>query len=248
MHRSCVVGVRVASSAAAVVGLVVIQFATLTSSYADDGPIVVAVIVTPTTIAAPFGAGFSQTQTQPQLTPTVIATPTLVGQPPELAGQPAPAVPSALQQASDRIAVVSQQVADAVHDPSLTIDAKVQRINTLASQFNQLVAQWQQQLPQSSAAAGTIPAVGTPQAVPPGLVAPVPTSPTGPIPGQPVGGPAQTGGTNADQLRAQIAAISQRMTQISQDPTLSSDAKTTQLAALGAQFNQLMMQLQQLGG
>jgi hypothetical protein len=38
------------------------------------------------------------------------------------------------------------------------------------------------------------------------------------------------------------------MSQIAQDPSISSAAKTAQMATLGAQFNQLMQQLQQLGG
>src|SRR5262245_27892490 len=107
MHHSCVVGVRIASSAAAVVGLVVVQFATSTSSYADNGT-VVAVDLTPTPSTAPVVPGLSQ------LSPVPIATPAVDG-------QTAPMAPSPSQQASDRIAEVSQQVADAVHDPSLAI-------------------------------------------------------------------------------------------------------------------------------
>jgi HAMP domain-containing protein len=237
MHRLCVVGVRVASSAAAVAGLVFIQFATLRSSYADNGLVVVAVDVTPTLMTAPVAPGVAQ------LPPTPIATPTLMG-------QPVPSVTSPSQQASDRIAAVSQQVADTANDASLPVETKVERINGLASQFNQLVAQWQQQLSQTSAAAGPLPPLANPQATPPVLVAtPAPTVPTGLIPVQTVATPfPPPGASTADQLRAQIAAISQQMAQIAQDPSINGDLKTTQLAALGAQFNQLMTQLQQLGG
>jgi hypothetical protein len=53
---------------------------------------------------------------------------------------------------------------------------------------------------------------------------------------------------SVEQLRAQIAAVSQRMTAVSNDSTLSAAAKTKQLQDLGNQFNQLVQQLHQLGG
>jgi hypothetical protein len=51
-----------------------------------------------------------------------------------------------------------------------------------------------------------------------------------------------------DQLRSQLATVSQQMSQVSQDTTLSVEAKSAQLTSLANQFNMLMAQLQQLGG
>jgi hypothetical protein len=51
-----------------------------------------------------------------------------------------------------------------------------------------------------------------------------------------------------DQVRAQLASVSQQMSQVSQDTTLSVEVKSAQLTALANQFNVLMAQLQQLGG
>jgi hypothetical protein len=152
--------------------------------------------------------------------PTPIAVAPVDGVPPQTTGA---------QQISDQIAAVSQQVTQAVQDQSLSIEDKVQRITSLADQFNQLVAQWQQQVAQSLS--GPVTAASP-------VSTPSPFSTPGPVPGT-------AGATTSDQLRAQIAAISQQMAQVSQDPSLPPDVKTQKLSALSTQFNQLMSQLQQ---
>jgi len=52
---------------------------------------------------------------------------------------------SADQQARDAIAAVAQKVGQVMQDGTLSQDAKAQQINALATQFNQLVSQLQQQ-------------------------------------------------------------------------------------------------------
>ena len=107
---------------------------------------------------------------QSQPLPTINATPAPTVMPSNVVGPI-----SAAQQTSEQIASVSQQVTQAVQDQSLPIDAKIQRINTLAAQFNQLVVQWQQQLAQISlltAAAPTPPSVAGVQATPSVVSAP----------------------------------------------------------------------------
>lgn len=159
----------------------------------------------------------------------------------------------------------------------MTVDMKTQQINALAAQFNQLVLVWQQQVTalQTSVAAqtpsgpigSTAPVAGvgsTPTAVGASVGASGSTSATAAVTTTPTPTPTSPGSTllgaspsmtpgplvslTPDQLRAQIAAVSQRMTAVSNDPTLSAAAKTRQLQDLGAQFNQLVQQLRQLGG
>lgn len=229
MERSGTLGLRLRVSAA--LALAIVLGALANSVHATNDP-VYAIDLTPTPGITP--------------TPNSFATPTPISMPGGVAvsGSPSPSptaavpsssftVPSPAQQASDQISAVSQQVTQAVQDQSLPIDAKVQKINSLAAAFNQLVAQWQQ-LTQNPTS--TSPSVAGVQSTPTPL--------TG-LNATPTPAPA-TGGSTADQLRAQIATVSQQMTQVSQDPSLTTDARTAKLTALGAQFNQLMAQLQQL--
>jgi HAMP domain-containing protein len=178
---------------------------------------------------------------------TLVATPMATSTPIVPLQQPAPGV-AAPEQAVAQIATLSQQVAQTVHDPTLSTDAKVQQVNVLAQQFNQLVAQWQQQAALTTAAAAPVgmqpPTVAGVQATPMPFGMPQTQPPSVP----PTTAPPPTGGTAADQLRAQIGVVTQQMAQVSQDPSLTPEARTTQLKALGKQFNQLMQQLQQLGG
>ena len=160
-------------------------------------------------------------------TVTLVATPTSIV---PLTSSPGTAAPA---QSVAQIATIAQQVAQTVHDPSLSTDAKVQQVNALATQFNQLVAQWQQQTSLIT--------------VPPPPVAGVQATPV-PVGMPQTTAPPQTGGTAADQLRAQIGVVTQQMAQVTQDPSLTPEARTAQLKALGTQFDQLMQQLQQLGG
>ena len=267
MHRTCVVGPRIAVSAALAFVLLLTQLATSNYGYAKGktlyaigatpSPTVTAIgiadqrLATPTVVASPGAA----TPTPPAVVRPLVATP-VVSNPGE-----ATAPVSALQQSSDQISAVSQEVAQAIQDPALSTDAKVQRINSLATQFNQLVAQWQQQLAQYGIPTGAPPApvCGTEctQQVQPPSVAGVQATPTAASAPHATASLTATpstnrsslaGGPTADQLRAMITAVSQQMAQVSQDPSLSAEVRTAQLSTLGAQFNQLMTQLQQLGG
>jgi hypothetical protein len=196
-----------------VVGLLFGQL--LTSS--TNGP-AYAIDVTPTPAAGLTGPFVFNTPTPRALAPAALSAQQTTGT----------QQTTGAQQASDQIAAVSQQVTQAVQDQSLSIEAKVQRITSLADQFNQLVAQWQQQLPQALSAPVTAASpVSTPSPF---------STPTA-VPG---------GATTSAQLHAQIAAISQQMAQVSQDPSLPPDVKTQKLTALSTQFNQLMDELQQL--
>jgi hypothetical protein len=229
MHHSFVVGLRIAASTALMAALAFAQLGTSTSTYGNGETVYAQTLPTPNSTPGPTN-------------PNVAAAPV-----------------TALQQTSDQITSVSQQVTQAAHDPSMPIDAKVQLINNLAAQFNALVAQWQQQLSQISAipapasapapASTPAPVCNSPVCAPPlspgslaGVQGTPTSSPSTGMPAAPVTNP------TADQLRAQIAAVSQQIAQVSHDPTLSTQAKTAQLNALGAQFNQLTSQLQQLGG
>ena len=181
---------------------------------------------------------------------------------PLVALTPSPAVPprpspvttttsSSSSPATDAIASIAATVGQIAHDPTMAVETKTQQITALAAQFNQLVAQWQQQqaalgliappavTPQPSTTTCVAPCTGTPApGVAPAEVGAVAT-PT------PASGTGATG--TADQLRAQIAAVSQQMNQVSQDTGLTNDARVQQLTTLSAQFNQLMTQLQQTG-
>jgi hypothetical protein len=181
--------------------------------------------------------------------PTTVL-PNGVVSPPPVA--PTAAAPSAAQLISDQIGVLAQQVAQVAHDPSLPVESKTQQITSLADQFNKLVGQWQTQAfaPGSQTAASvtsTPTPVGTPAPVAP-LVTGTPTASPALITGTPGTAPPPSASTTPDQLRAQLASVSQQMAQVSQDTTLSVDAKTARLTALANQFNLLMSQLQQLGG
>jgi len=130
--------------------------------------------------AAPSGSGGHHATAAYALDASPTPTPTVI--PPGVApGAPSPAQ-SPLQQTSDQIASVAQQITQAIQDPSTSTDSKVQLINSLAAQFNQLVAIWQQQLAQTSTApaANTVP---TPATAGPGPMcgtpacAPQPTAP-----------------------------------------------------------------------
>ncbi|MBV9135265.1 MAG: hypothetical protein JO020_24785 [Chloroflexi bacterium] len=214
---------RIIITTAIALGVLFAQLLASSSAYGTNAPMY-AIDATPSPTTAQTGSFTFATPTPVLLSATAVAAIQATG---------ATGATSGAQQSSDQIASVSQQVTQAVQDQSLSIDAKVQRITSLAAQFNQLVAQWQQQLLQTStapaAAATPLPtaAIATPLPVPT-AVAPV------------------AGGTpTADQLRAQIATISQQMAQISQDPTLSADTRAQKLSALATQFNQLMAQLPQ---
>jgi hypothetical protein len=164
------VGTRIALCAAVVIGILTLGFVAA-GSIAAPVETVYAIDATPspTLTPAPFTTG----------TPT--PTPTL--QPGVATLVPTTTLPttasSAGQQASEQIGVVSQQVAQTLQDPSLTTDAKVQRITTLAAQFNQLVAQWQQQVNQTLSQVAVAGVQATPGAVAatptPGAVAATPT-------------------------------------------------------------------------
>ena len=213
---------RIIITTAIALGVLFAQLLASSSAYGTNAPMY-AIDATPSPTTAQTGSFTFATPTPVLLSATAVAAIQATG---------ATGATSGAQQSSDQIASVSQQVTQAVQDQSLSIDAKVQRITSLAAQFNQLVAQWQQLLQTSTApaaAATPLPtaAIATPLPVPT-AVAPV------------------AGGTpTADQLRAQIATISQQMAQISQDPTLSADTRAQKLSALATQFNQLMAQLPQ---
>jgi len=212
----------------------------------------------------------AQTQAQTAATPTpVLASNTT----PLATPTPGPgglAAPSSTPAPSDQIASVAAQVAAVANDPTMTVDVKTQQINALAAQFNQLVLVWQQQVaaiqtanPQTTPVAsgltgslasgvGSTPTPfgsGSGSALTSGTPIPSPTPPGSSIPGA---APSATSGPlvslTIDQVRAQISAVSQRMTTVSNDPTLSPSAKTKQLQDLGNQFNQLVQQLHQMGG
>jgi HAMP domain-containing protein len=134
---------------------------------------------------------------------------------------------------------VSQQVAQVANDPTLPVDQKAKQISALAAQFNQLVSVWQQQVMSQTGGVGaqTTPVPVSSAAVSP-LVGSTPTPAASATPGP-------VGSTTSDELRAQIAAVSQKMATVSNDPTIPADARSVQLQDLGNQFNQLMQQLQQ---
>jgi uncharacterized protein (UPF0147 family) len=168
---------------------------------------------------------------------------------------PSPSSTSASQAVSDQIASVALQVAQVANDPSMPVEMKTQQINALAAQFNQLVLVWQQQLPSPGPGVGalTTPSALTPilSATPTPIVAasgsatPTPTTPGSTLSTLPGATTAPLGSMTADQIRAQIAAVSQRMTTVSNDATIPANVKAVQLQDLGNQFNQLLVQLQQ---
>jgi hypothetical protein len=191
----------------------------------------------------------------------------LVAVAPVHAQQAQPTDPTAASQATyNQIVAAAQQVAQIAADPGISVDIKTQQITTLASQFNQSVATWQQQIVAAPAAAptpaqtmATAPVVTDPGATgiaasPPnaaGVPAPTPVTPPPPTAAAPALSP--TGGTGAatlsvDQVRTQIGVLSQQMATVARDPSIPSDAKAAQLSGLSTQFNQLVAQLQQLGG
>ena len=212
--------------------------------------------------ADPLPAAAQPVQPQPgQLTPTPTSSTMTVTPVPSIPGvpgvppRPSPVTTTAASSspATDAIANVAQTVGQIARDPSMAVETKAQQITALATQFNLLVAQWQQH----QAALGL--------AAPPGIVTPQPSTSTcgmpcsgttGTAPGVTGVGalmtptprveafPATGGASTADQLRAQLAAVTQQMSQVSLDTTLTNDARVQQLNALSAQFNQLMTQLQ----
>ena len=82
---------------------------------------------------------------------------------------PEPATTLASQASADQIASVAGQVAQVAIDPSISVEAKTQQINSLAAQFNQLVLVWQQQT-LVTPANGALPPTPTP-----GFLTPVPS-------------------------------------------------------------------------
>ncbi|HEY2593136.1 MAG TPA: hypothetical protein VGK33_04480, partial [Chloroflexota bacterium] len=114
---------------------------------------------------------------------------------------------------------MSQQVAQVANDPTMPVDQKAQQINSLVAQFNQLVLVWQQQVLSQTGGAGaqTTPVAGSSTTVSPS-VGSTPTPAAGATPGP-------VGSMTSDQLRAQIADISQKMATVSNDPTIPADAK-----------------------
>jgi hypothetical protein len=167
--------------------------------------------------------------------------------------------------AYDQIVGTAQQIANIAADPNMSVDLKTQQINVLTGQFNQAVATWQQQVQMTAASTSALsdPSVtvgGLPTAQPnafaPGVSGTPSPTPTGitsfttpTASATPSVIPASAGGQSAaDQLRAQIAQVSQQMASVAQDPTLKTDTRAALLSGLAAQFNQLMAQLQQLGG
>jgi HAMP domain-containing protein len=203
-------------------------------------------VATPT----PVLASNSTPLATPTLAPGVVAT--------SVTTSPAP---------SDQIASVALQVAQVANDPTMTVDVKTQQINALALQFNQLVLVWQQQVAaiQTANPASTPVLSGSTGAVSPGvgstptpfgfgsrIASAVPTTSGTPTPASTTPGSSATPGLlasgNVDQIRGQIAAVSQKMTTVSNDPTLPAAIKAKQLQDLGTQFNQLVQQLRQLGG
>jgi hypothetical protein len=262
MHTSRVIGARVALGVALTVGLLFAEAellapdrgATLKTVYAAD------MTPSPTPTSSLGGArGFLPTPTLASKlasTSTPISTPVTATGPSALAASPTPTPaaatapspaatgPSPSQAASDQVATVAGQIAQIASDPNVSVEVKTTQINSLASQFNQLVAAWQQQ----AQTAGAQVAPNAPNGVQVATTQAAPTLPGATV--TPVGTPtpALTGAPTADQLRAQIAQIAQQMGTVSQDDSLSADDKATQLDALATQFNQLTLQLQQLGG
>ncbi len=183
----------------------------------------------------PLGPAFGQ--------PT--ATPTLVGQagisPPVGAPQPpganlpVGATSATSQQTSDQMAGVAQ----VTQDPSIPVDAKTQQITLLASQFNQLVHQWQNAERRARYASGAerdchagaepgpaADAAGSDQPFPLAAVQPTPPVVTNPS--------APSAASTPDQLRTQISGVAQQMAQVSQDASIPVDLKTAQLNNLPA--------------
>ncbi len=214
-------------------------------------------------------APFAQVEAQTVSTPTPTSTSTSVS---PLTSTSTPASTSApaltplatpqSQSPSDQIASVALQVAQIANDPSMPVDVKTQQINALAAQFNQLVLVWQQQIAALPAGVGTQTTLPPPA---PGTLAALATSTPTPVvnanatanatatpPGSTIPGastsatPRPPGSVTPDQIRAQISAVSQLMTTVSNDPTIPSDVKTVRLQDLGNQFNQLILQLQQV--
>lgn len=176
----------------------------------------------------------------------------LVGAAPVNAQQAQPTDPTAASQATyNQIVQTSQQVASIAADPGISVDIKSQQITMLAGQFNQSVAIWQQQIVAIPATAPAAPAPAQAMATAPQVTNPgatgIAASPVT-VPPPPNANANPNASLNADQLRTQIGVLSQQMATIAQDPSIPADSKATQLSGLSAQFNQLVVQLQQLGG
>ncbi len=189
---------------------------------------------------AAYAAGPVDAQVLPSPTPTV--APSLPLTPlPSSTGLPGGTAPA------NTIASVAESVGQIARDPSIGVESKAQQITALAAQFNQLVAQWQQQNALGLAASPqqTTPAAATSCGVAcaqPGANG-LPAATATPIAGATTGAVA-SGVATADQLRAQIASVAQSMSRVSQDASLTSEARVQQLNALSLQFNQLTAQLQ----
>ncbi len=130
-------------------------------------------------------------------------------------------------------------VAQVTQDPSIPVDAKTQQITLLASQFNQLVHQWQNAERRARYASGAerdchagaepgpaADAAGSDQPFPLAAVQPTPPVVTNPS--------APSAASTPDQLRTQISGVAQQMAQVSQDASIPVDLKTAQLNNLPA--------------
>jgi hypothetical protein len=220
-----------------------------------------------------LGIGSRSASAQPGATPT----PTAVTRNPATVVGPSTVSTDSLPLGSSnpttaQIASVAERVAQVAADATLPADAKTQQVAALADEFNRLVVQWEAEkarppasptpgvasppptapaaaIPPPTAPAAAIPppmspaAAVAPQATPSGAIPP-PTSPGGPIP---LDDPSPATAGTADQLRAQIADIADQMGQVSNDTSLPLDQKVARLTTLAAQFDQLVLQLNQQG-
>jgi hypothetical protein len=250
MHTSRVIPTRVAFGVAVTIGLLFVEAELLTppdaafkTVYADAG-------ATPSPTlpsgVAPLGLATPNVTPSPTLpsgvAPLGLATPNLTPTPTTATTATSPS-----QAASDQIATIAAHVAQITHDPTLSVDVKTTQIYALATQFNQQVVLWQQQV-QAIGVQGSPnglqpnPSVSTTQTVSPVTISAPSALQT------PTAVPTVMPGTDISQLRAQIVQVAQQMGTVSQDPALSAEQKTAQLSALAARFNQLTLQLQQQGG
>jgi hypothetical protein len=193
-----------------------------------------------------------------QSTPTPLSTGTPM--PAAIVTQNAlpPPAPGPGQPGVEQIGRVAESVGHVARDTSLGTDAKAQQIMALATQFNQLVAEWQQRSASGQSAVAGVQVTQTVSPVPGAFVTPAPIVPGAavpitnalvtPTPLPATGALPLTNATGADQLRAQIAVVAQAMNAVSLDASLSPEARVQQLNSLATQFKQLVLQLQQVGG
>src|SRR6266536_3560289 len=228
MQRPFVVGLRVATGAALVIGFLLIQMAISTRRVATAGT---AYALTPRRRRVQCRSVRPLANPRPHRRWSVKRVSRRAPQPPG-ANLPVGATSATSQQTSDQMAGVAQV-------PSIPVDAKTQQITLLASQFNQLVHQWQNAERRARYASGAArdchagaepgpaaDAAGSDQPFPLAAVQPTPPVVTNPS--------APSAASTPDQLRTQISGVAQQMAQVSQDASIPVDLKTAQLNNLPA--------------